>query len=51
MQKCGERMFSNRKLGIRVYITIVMIMGLNSKLGHIKKSISEDHDVPAPRQS
>ena len=28
MQKWGERIFSNRQLGMRVYIRIVMIMGL-----------------------
>jgi transposase len=28
IQKWGERIFSNRKLGKRVYITIVMIMVL-----------------------
>jgi hypothetical protein len=28
MKKCGERIFSNRKLGMRGYIGIVLIMAL-----------------------
>jgi hypothetical protein len=37
MQKWRERIFSNRQLGMRVYIRIVMIRVLeNSKIFHIK---------------
>jgi len=39
MQNWGERIFSNRQLGMRVYMKIVMIVALEeSKLYHIKKS-------------
>ena len=38
MQNWGERIFSNRQLGKRVYIRIVIIMILDSKICHIKKS-------------
>jgi len=39
MQNWGVRIFSNRQLGMRVYIKIVMIMVLEeSKLYHMKKS-------------
>jgi len=38
MQNWGERILSNRQVGAKVYIRIVMIMVLDSKLCHIKKS-------------
>jgi hypothetical protein len=38
VQNWGERIFSNRQLGMRLYIRKVMIMVLDSKICHIKKS-------------
>jgi hypothetical protein len=50
-EKWGERIFSNRQLGMRIYIRIVMTMVLNSKLCHMKKSSFQLDDISAPKRS
>jgi hypothetical protein len=46
-EKTGERTFSNRKLGMTVYIRIVMIMlFVNSKLCHIKNQVVKSKMFP-----
>jgi len=46
MQNYGEKILSNQQSGMRVYVQLLLIMRLECKLCHIKKSDCQEYNVP-----